>query len=330
MPEFEFHISRKARQKYQFDEALFALNGNVVLADFAAARRFAEKMTKVRGQVVPAGEINAMGLIDEILHILIRQYEQQTPGVMQRALDHVRKGADITLLKFTEEFPPLAVYRGEVEAGVYLDLETAGRPNRQSTLEEMLLLFLANANPALDSYRELFDDKELRRTSAYAAVISGLQTFFTAQAGFGSGGETLFDVLLAPARRSPESLQGQLEYLLERWGSVLGEEFVTRILRSIDFVREEVIRHTGPGGFGGEAPVLTYTGQDYTEYERFSEDKDWMPRLVLIAKNSFVWLDQLISIPPTATAHVARNRGGMTVRARTIPQRLLEATRLDQ
>ncbi len=84
-----------------------------------------------------------------------------------------------------------------------------------------------------------------------------------------------------------------MEYLLERWGAILGEDFVTRILRSIDFVKEEGIRHTGPGGFGGDAPVLTFSGYDYTEYERFSQDKDWMPRLVLIAKNSYVWLDQL-------------------------------------
>jgi hypothetical protein len=27
--------------------------------------------------------------------------------------------------------------------------------------------------------------------------------------------------------------------------------------------------------------------------ERFSPDKDWMPSLVLIAKNAYVWLDQL-------------------------------------
>lgn len=293
MPEFEFHVSRKARQKYQFDEALFALNGNVVLADFAAARRFAEKMTKVRGQVIPASEINAMGLIDEVWHLLIRTYELQNPGVIQRALQYVRNDADSALLKYTQEFPPLTVHRGEMEARVYLDLETAGRPNCQSTLEEMLLLYLANANPALIPYRELFDDEELRRSGAYAAVISGLKTFFTAQPGFGSVGETLFEVLMEPILRAPHSLQAQLEFMLEKWRTVLGEGFVARILRSIDFVKEEGIRHTGPGGFGGEAPVLTYTGQDYTEYERFSEDKDWMPRLVLIAKNSYVWLDQL-------------------------------------
>jgi glycosidase len=304
MPEFEFHISRKARKKYQFDEALFALNGNVVLADFAASRHFADSMTKVRGEAVPASDINAMGLIDEILHILMREYERQNPGVMQRAFENVRKDADATLLKFTEEFPPLAVYRGEIEARHYLDLETAGRPNRQSTLEEMLLLYLANANPALAAYRELFDDEELRRTSAYQAVISGLQTFFAAEPGFKSGGETLFDALIAPARRAPHSLQAQLEYLLERWGAVLGESFVTRILRGIDFVREEIIRHTSPGGFGGQAPVLTFGGYDYTEYERFSQDKDWMPRLVLIAKNSYVWLDQLSKKYQRAITHL--------------------------
>jgi len=121
----------------------------------------------VRGQVVPASDINAMGLIDEIQHILIRQYELQNPGAMQRAMEYVRKDADATLLKFIEDFPPLAVYRGEIEARHYLELETAGRANRQSTLEEMLMLYLANANPALVPYRDLFDDTELQQHTSY-------------------------------------------------------------------------------------------------------------------------------------------------------------------
>ncbi len=304
MPEFEFHVSRKARQKYQFDETLFALNGKVILADYGAARRFAERITLVRGQVVPASDINAMGLIDEIQHILIRHYEQHNPGAMQRALEYVRQDADATLLKFTEEFPPLAVYRGEIAARHYLDMEMAGRSNRQSTLEEMLLLYLANANPALDPNRDLFDDTELKLHTNYTQIISNLQTYFGKQPAFGSGGETLFEALLAPVRRAPHSLQAQLEYMLERWGAILGEDFVTRILRSIDFVKEEGIRHTGPGGFGGDAPVLTFAGYNYTEYERFSQDKDWMPKLVLIAKNSFVWLDQLSRKYQRAITHL--------------------------
>ena len=44
---FEFHVSRDARQRYEFDEALFGLSGNVVFADYAAARRFASLSDRV-------------------------------------------------------------------------------------------------------------------------------------------------------------------------------------------------------------------------------------------------------------------------------------------
>ena len=309
MAEFEFHVSRKARQKYRFDESLFSLNGNVVLANFSAARRFAERITIVRGHPVPASDINAMGLIDEILHILVRQYEKQNPGVMQRALETLSPEVDSSLLRFTEEFPPLSVYHGQVEPHIYLEQETAGRKNRVSTLEEMLILHITNLNPAVQPYKELFDETPLKQNSPYEQTVQTLKNFFNSQPPFDisispKNRETLIQVLLAPTLRSPTSLQGQLEYLLERWKVILGEEFVTRILRSIDFVKEEMIRRTGPGGFGGEAPLLTFTGHEYTEYERFSQDKEWMPRLVLIAKNSYVWLDQLSKKYQRAISHL--------------------------
>jgi glycosidase len=297
--EFEFHVSRNAREKYQFDEQLFALNGNVVLANYAAARRFAESMTKVRGQIIPVSDINAMGLIDEILHILVRQYEMQNPAVMKRALTAIASDADAALLKFTEAFPPMPVYRREMDARHYLDLETASRPNRAAVLEELLILNITNQNPAIQQYKELFDEEQLKQSSPYERTLRVLKDFFKGQPDFGhpeanpEHRESLIDVLLAPARIAPHSLAAQLEFLLNRWGVILGEDFVQKLLRGIDFVKEDIIRGNFPGGFAGNIPVLTYNGHDYTEYERFSPDKDWMPRLVLIAKNSYVWLDQL-------------------------------------
>lgn len=297
---FEFHVSRWARDTYRFDQALFASDGRVVLADFAAARRFAEQVSAVRGVPVPASDINAMGLIDEIFHILIRQYEMQNPDVMARALARsearVGKAAlEQSQLRFLHEFPPVAVYQKHITAGDYLNGQTAGRPHRQTTLEETLVLHITNLNPAVKPYKELFDDNALKRASAYENIVDGLGIFFSGEKAFGGargkGGETLINALRAPALASPYSLVGQLEFLIEHWGEILGEDFVQRILRSIDFIREEAIRSTGPGGFGGEAHVLTFAGQP--EYERFSQDKDWMPRMVLIAKNSYVWLDQL-------------------------------------
>ena len=44
----EFHVSRQARDRYKFDQALFSLNGNVLFANFHAARLFAQKMNQQR------------------------------------------------------------------------------------------------------------------------------------------------------------------------------------------------------------------------------------------------------------------------------------------
>jgi len=297
---FEFHVSRRARDIYHFDAALFSSNGQAIIADFDAARRFAQQISAVRGVPVPASDINAMGLIDEILHIVVRQYEMQNPGLMARALAQMetrlgKAKLEQAQLRFLEEFPPVAVYQGRLSVQEYLSAATNDRPHPQVTLEEMLLLHVTNLNPAIKPYQELFDDEPLKRASPYESLAKGLSAFFEGEkAGSKAAGgqhESLLDALRAPALASPYSLAGQLEFLLHRWGGLLGEAFLQRILRGLDFAKEEAIRNTGTGGFGGEAPVLSFGGPP--EYERFSVDKDWMPRLVLIAKNSYVWLDQL-------------------------------------
>ena len=297
-PIFEFHVSRQARQKYQFDETLFATDGRVVLSDFSAARRFAERIYAVSGRLVPASDIYALGLMDEILHLIIRQYEKQNPSIMARALDSLqsRLGArfDETLFKFIAEFPPIAVYQGNQSVQEYLSNFTNGISHKQISMEEMLLVNIVNNNPAAQSYKELFDDSALSQT-AYIDSISLLGNFFANQppmSGRGNG-ETLVEILTAPSKASPYSLEGQLQFLLDKWGDLLSEDMIRRILRAIDFVREEVIRQHG--GFGDSHPILeapTYGGA-YAEYERYSPDQEWMPRLVLIAKNSYVWLEQL-------------------------------------
>ncbi len=293
---FEFHVSRKARDIYHFDASLFATDGRVILADFSAARRFAAQMSAVRAALAPASEINAMGLIDEVLHLLVRAYEAQNPGVLARALDSLQAGLgnklEALLLQFSDEFPSVAVYQGALTPQVYLDGSTDNFPHRQVVLEELFLLDIANANPSLQPYKELFDDSMLKARTAYAESLKALDTFFVQQPAFGGkGGESLLQALRAPSKASPYSLEGQLRFLVEKYGELLGEAFLQRLLRALDFVKEEAIRHTGPGGFSGEAPVLSFSGEP--EYERFSHDQEWMPRLVLLAKNSYVWLDQL-------------------------------------
>jgi glycosidase len=297
MTVYEFHVSRQARSKYRFDEELFASDGRVIFADFAAARRFAGQMSAGRVEPVPASDIYAMGLLDEVFHLLLRLYEQQQPGMLSRALQWTgeqvgKEPLESTLLGFNEAFPPLAVYRGEISPRDYLDSMTAEVPHLESSLEELLLLHTDNLNPALTPYQELFDETPLKNGSAYQQVIAVLTDFLDGQPAFPDhGGETLMQALRGPAIASPNSLAGQLEYVIKKWGPLLGDVIIRRILRGVDYVREEATRHQGTGGFGGVAPVLEFKG--YPEYERFSQDRDWMPRCVLIAKNTYVWLEQL-------------------------------------
>ena len=40
---YEFHVSRVARDLYQFDEALFSIRGDIIFANFHATRLFASR-----------------------------------------------------------------------------------------------------------------------------------------------------------------------------------------------------------------------------------------------------------------------------------------------
>ncbi len=299
---YEFHISSQVRHRYEFDEGLFSFNGNVIFANFQAARLFAQKMNDQRDlinypeQAIKAGQIIAMGLIDEILHHVIEQYRQQrNPTAMAKALDWLDESVGTVavnkaLLQFTHEFPPLAVFLGKLSVEEYLVSETNGIPHRQIAIEEMLMLWLANANPAFNPYLELFDDNKLEFLTAYPTIISELDEFFKTQPTFGPDEQTLIQMLRAPAVANPHSLSSQLDFIRMRWGTILGS-YVLQLLTSLDLIKEE----EKPVFFGpGPAQVLEFEADEYIfEEERFSPDSDWMPQLVLLAKNAYVWLDQL-------------------------------------
>jgi glycosidase len=321
---YEFHVRRAARDRYQFDQSLFALNGNVVFANFYAARVFAQRINQQRDVVrnpdsaVRASHLNALGLLHETAHAVFRAYRQRAGApLLANALTFLAtqvgpEPLDKTLRAFVAEFPPLPVYRGEVDAEAYLRGATDGTPHREAVLEEILLLWLANQNPAFTPFRELFDDASLAEGTAYHLLADRLYRFFAAQPAVAAdgaavppgtpGAQNIIDVLLAPARAAPHSLEAQLEYVRGAWGALIGD-IVLRLLGSLDMIKEEekpgFVGDAG-GGFGGGTPEFGFSfdgGPDapasYPEVENFTQDKDWMPNLVLIAKNAYVWLDQL-------------------------------------
>ena len=149
------------------------------------------------------------------------------------------------------------------------------------------MLWIANMNLAHKPYMELFDDIDLKENSAYSDMIKNLKDFFGTQPLFGPDNQNLIDMLRSPSIAKPYSLKEQLQYIIDKWGFFLGK-FLLRLLQGLDLINEEEkIRGFGAG------ELLPYDYSAENEYERFSKDKEWMPNLVLMAKHTLVWLDQL-------------------------------------
>lgn len=302
----EFHISRQARDRYQFDQSIFSFNGNAILADFHAARLFAQKMNQKRDltafpeQSIKAGQINAMGLMDEIFHLVFMLYRRQhDPNLFESAHSWLIEtlGADDLerlLVDFATLFPPMPVYQGLQTAREYLDSTENGVPNRFTIIEELVILWVTNKNPALTPYEELFSDQDIQPQRVYAKAMSALQQFFAERPPFGPENKSLIEMLRAPAIAVPYSITGQLEYIRTRWSALLGK-YLYRLLSSLDLIKEEEKIDFMAAGFGPGPVSIPVYDRSLTELEgeRFSPDREWMPRLVLIAKNSYVWLDQL-------------------------------------
>ena len=336
----EFHISRRARDRYTFAETLWAFNGNVVFANVAASRRFAHRMNQVRDaerhpeRAVHAAQLYAMGLIDEASHALLARYRQQfDPNVMLDALSFFGGQVgpaelDRMLLAFVEQFPGSNVYRGEQTAAQWLAGATGGTQHRAAAFEEMVLLWMANRNPAFRPFEELFADSDLAAQTAYRKVAQQLPAYFSTRPLIpiaGAAPVNLYDLLRAPVVSAPSSLSEQLSVIRSRWKALLGESIERLLLVAGEILREEELaiwmrfhpsdpeaeaaaraaaaqaaeeaarrrRERGAQrwpGMGGHADVPLF---DAHEYEHFSPDVDWMPTVVLVAKSTYVWLAQL-------------------------------------
>jgi glycosidase len=315
----EFHIARKARERYGFSETLFSYNGNVVLDNMPACRDFAHRMNQVRDVdehpelAVHAGQLYAMGLIDEASHVLMARYREQfDPQVMQSALSWFgglvgTENLDKMLLTFVQHFPGSTIIQGKETPAQWLAGSTGAGSNREAALEELMLLWSANRNPAFKPFAELFDDEALVKTTVYPQVTAWLPEYFATRPLVpvpDARPMSLLDLLRAPALRA-SSLSEQLAIIRRLWRPLLGDRLDRLFELASEILREEELaiwarfnppgRRRGPQqwpSFMSRAEVPDFTSAMH-EYEKFSPDQAWMPGAVLIAKSTYVWLAQL-------------------------------------
>ncbi|OQY26099.1 MAG: hypothetical protein B6I38_11775 [Anaerolineaceae bacterium 4572_5.1] len=259
-PHTSFPITRQAFDKYP-------IGPQSDIANISVARRLTYAINVLEQQTLEAGEIAALGLLGQIFLRIIEN----------------------TLLFELDHFPPPAVYEEKRPPQEYLHATSGETPHEHLLYPSLILLMLGVENPAFNAVEMLVRDPELETNTAFTEIASHMDDFFQTQPTFGSHNQTLLEMLRAPIKASPNSIAGQLEYIRLHWGNLIGEEFLTRLLRNLDIIREEEkLGFTGPGPT--QSPDFTAITH---EERRFSLDANWMPKVVLMAKNAYVWLDQL-------------------------------------
>jgi pimeloyl-ACP methyl ester carboxylesterase/glycosidase len=317
------HLSRDARHRHDLDDAADE-RGGLGVGDVAAARRAAQRINLDRAAgrapgppTVTAGELIAVGVLHEVFHRLVERYEATiAPGAVSTAVNGTRAQAgrarvDRTVRGLTREFGRDPVPPGHDPLPPEAAETAAGEAEaREDALVEGLLLSVINEDPAAGRLRDLFDDRALRREGAYPRVLAALEAQLAAgwasldegrtQGAAGTVPDQLHrplpELLRAPSAASPTSLAGQLRWIREHWSELLEgvEGLDDRLLLAADLVTEEerALHQRFGGGGPGPAETPDFSGLD-AEPERFSDDTDWMPRVVIMAKSTYVWLDQL-------------------------------------
>ncbi len=165
-------------------------------------------------------------------------------------------------------------------------------------MRELLIFWWLRANPALAGLNELLDTSEIASAPEFQTAGEQFRQVLAEAPGIDAGDESLLESLEAPVRASEESPVEQMRWILPRWQPVLAE-VETEIVAGLDLAAEEHAPRFPPGPGPVEAPGLPTAGFEgpgwpaATAESNYTEDRDWMPRLALIAKNALVWLQQL-------------------------------------
>jgi hypothetical protein len=293
-------ISRDARNKYELNDFKFTERGNIEFeGDTHLVRLFVQKLNQKRDLInypelaIRIGEFNGMALMYEIKKNLLELYRLETKNesLTLELFDYLKDAVgDLRLNKaihsLIEEFPPEKVYQEEVNIEEFLKEEVEGVGNKIHFVDEFINVWFGNSNPSYSPFLELFDDESLEKRTAYREIIEEITNFFDDKTRFGPNNLNLIEMLNEPVVKYPHSIREQLEYIYENWGELVGK-YLFKILIAIDIIREEELMR----GFGpGKSEAYDY---DAFELENYTLDKEWMPKVVMMAKNVYVWMNQL-------------------------------------
>jgi hypothetical protein len=239
-----------------------------------------------------AAHIHALTLLKEAYLRLIFHYCKHTniditTEISEKIQSVMKAGSHERIcVDFLTSFPSREIYNNIVSPDRYL---TDGAADRQGhLLMAMLTSRLHEINPAAKPYSELITTPAIQNNPLWKTWAESVEHILNTLSGFGGERYSLMEMLKQPMTEAPESLTEQLAVIAVRWRFALGD-FSNTLLRGADMIREA---EKPPFGGSGPADVPHYDVNE-CEFEAYSEDIDWMPNCVLLAKSTYVWMEQL-------------------------------------
>ena len=294
-PNLEFHLRRALDDAHHLNLPIFALEKGKFKIDFHELQNLIYTLGEEKPEAgFMASELHGMGLLSLLAHKVIRLYRNQVNQDYIRDLTSYLE-IELTppvlnelLTEYLKALPSDSYKSSSLEVSAFLNDKTQSVSNVEIVVEELLVHILAVNNPAFQKYDLIFKEEFHQAMKTSDKLLQTIQKWSSDSPGFGGDKKNIIELLLEPSLAAPDSIEGQLEYIRSKWSNFLGSHLLD-LLRGLDhFEEENRFRGFGPG----ESQVPSYSGE-LQEGEYYSEDSDWMPRVVMIARNSLVWLDQL-------------------------------------
>ncbi len=308
-----FYITREAKKSFDIIEPGFLdplQGGQSSIEQVQRQTNSINKKLKQRygdeARLLLPAQFHGMKLLHAAAHLIIsRAASQQNPrflGQVEKAAGKELAEAGLSgyMKKFITVFPPSNVFRGKQTRKAYL----ASASNRQLVLEESLFVWLQNQNPALDQFSFLLTDEELRDEPSYQTVVQTFLHSLKALGPAGPGKTDLAELLTRPIRHAPNSVLEQLRYISMHWRTLFeGTPFLEMLDGGIHLIDDEDTylflekmgrdsREQHEDFFEKQVQAPSYSDLENAP-ENYSTDSSWMPEVVMLAKSTFVWLDQL-------------------------------------
>ncbi len=284
----DLRIAEQTRRLIDFNQALFITEFDIEKL-YRDAKNFTYLYNQKHGDAPPetllsAAKIHAFGVLHLLYQVVASRYSESRGGTFFSSLkSQLASSASMkeVLDFYDREFPS----RLEDEKKNITDL----------TSEDARGMFIHQVfldNPALThSAAPLIAPGGLTFPSQLKECSMNIMTFSRDSGTLSGSDEDLYTFLTSPAKEHPDSLLEQISFIMVYWNEMIPEQLKKGLLHVIDVIKEEEKIRFGDGG-GGPAPVLSYEFLEH-EYEAFSTDGDWMPNVIMMAKSTLVWLDQL-------------------------------------